>query len=86
MLLSINTPSEQGKMRYWTVTLVLLAITAAILPLARVAHTIIGDAQIIFALALLALLARLIRDAWGPDAPLAAEPPGPAPGDVPTPE
>ena len=47
-------------MRYWTVTLAGLAAAAAILPLARVVHTIIGDAQIVYALALGALLIRLV--------------------------
>jgi uncharacterized membrane protein YtjA (UPF0391 family) len=73
-------------MGYWTVTLALLAITAAILPLARVTHSIIGDAQIIFALALVALLIHLVREAAGPDAPLAPEQQAPPPEDVPTPD
>jgi hypothetical protein len=50
-------------MRYWLPVLALLLIVAIMLPVSRAVHTIIGDAQIVFALALVALLVRLVAQA-----------------------
>jgi uncharacterized membrane protein YtjA (UPF0391 family) len=71
-------------MRYWMVAFGLLAVAAAILPLGRVTHTIIGTAQLVCALGLGFLLVWLVWDATRRgDAPPAA---APAPRDVPAPD
>ncbi len=50
-------------MRYWMVAGGLLAVAAAMLPLARVTHTIIGTAQVVYALGLGLLLVWLVGEA-----------------------
>jgi uncharacterized membrane protein YtjA (UPF0391 family) len=73
-------------MSYWTIVLALLAAVAAILPATRAVHTIIGDAQIIFAVALVALLLRLVWEASRPEPVVTSPSEPPAPDDVPAPE
>jgi uncharacterized membrane protein YtjA (UPF0391 family) len=47
-------------MRYWMVVLGLLAVTAVMLPVTRVTHTIIGTSQVLYALALGFLLVWMV--------------------------